>query len=85
MKSAREAALTILYRFDKEGAYLNIAFKNAMTNADFSREDTALIKEIVFGTVKHRITLDFIIRKHSRIRLKKISPYILNILRLSIY
>ncbi len=85
MKSARETALLILYRYDKEGAYLNIAFKNLVSSSDFSREDTAFIKELVFGTVKHKITLDYIINKFSKIRLKKISPYILNILRMSIY
>ena len=85
MKSAREAALLILYRYDKDGAYINIAFKNLVASSDFSREDTAFIKELVFGTVKHKITLDYTIRKFSKIRLKKISPYILNILRMSIY
>ena len=85
MKSARETALLILYRYDKENAYLNIAFKNMLASSDFSREDTAFIKELVFGTVKYKITLDFVIRKFSSLRLKKISPYILNILRLSAY
>ena len=85
MKSARETALLILYRFDKENAYLNIAFKNMLASSDFSREDTAFIKELVFGTVKHKITLDYVIRQFSSLRLKKISPYILNILRLSAY
>ena len=56
-----------------------------LASSDFSREDTAFIKELVFGTVKYKITLDHVIRKFSSLRLKKISPYILNILRLSAY
>lgn len=85
MKSARETALLILYRYDKEDAYLNIAFKNALSSAELSKEDIAFVKEIVFGTVKYKITLDYVIRSFSSIRLKKISPYILNILRMSAY
>lgn len=85
MKSARETALLILYRFDKEDAYLNIVYKNTLASSSYSREDAALIKELVFGTVKYKITLDYIIRQFSSLRLKKISPYIINILRLSAY
>lgn len=85
MKSARETALLILYRYDKEDAYLNIAFKNALLGADLSKEDSAFVKELVFGTVKYKITLDYVISRFSSVRLKKISPYILNILRMSTY
>ncbi|MBE7027778.1 MAG: 16S rRNA (cytosine(967)-C(5))-methyltransferase RsmB [Ruminococcaceae bacterium] len=85
MKSARETALLILYRYDKENAYLNIAFKNALSSSGLSREDSAFVKELVFGTVKYKITLDYVIRGFSSVRLKKISPYILNILRMSAY
>lgn len=85
MKSARETALLILYRFDKEKAYLNIAFKNLISEENYSKEDTAFIKELVFGVVKYKITLDYVISTFSKLKLKKISPYIINILRLGAY
>ena len=47
--------------------------------------DIGLISEIVYGVVTWRLTLDEIIRKYSNIRLKKISTWILNILRMGVY
>ena len=44
-----------------------------------------MISEIVYGVTTWRLTIDEIIKKYSKIKIKKISPWILNILRLSIY
>ena len=48
-------------------------------------KDIGLISEIVYGVITWKLTIDEIIKKYSKIRLKKISPWILDILRLSIY
>ena len=50
-----------------------------------NKKDISLISEIVYGVTTWKLTIDEIIRKHSKIRLKKISLWILNILRESIY
>lgn len=84
MKTPRETALCVLFKWSTAGAYLNIAYKNALSDG-FSAQDAAFIKELVFGTVKYKITLDYAIDRFSSVKLKKISPYILNILRMSIY
>ncbi len=84
---AREVALKILYKIDKDEAYSNISL-NEMINRNkdiLNKKDIGLISEIVYGVTTWRLTIDEIIRKHSKIRLKKISPWILNILRESIY
>ena len=47
--------------------------------------DVGLISEIVYGVTTWKLTLDEIIKKYSKIKLKKISPWILNILRMGIY
>lgn len=90
MDKARETALKILYKIDKEGAYSNIALdellnKNNIENNSLNDRDIGLISEIVYGTTTWRLTIDEIIKKYSKIRLKKISPWILNILRMGIY
>lgn len=90
MDRAREIALKVLYEVDKNEAYSNIALdealKQARKNAEkIEQRDVGFISEIVYGTVSWRLTIDEIIKKHSNIRLKKISPWILNILRMSIY
>lgn len=84
---AREVALKILYKIDKDEAYSNILL-NDMINKNkeiLNKKDISLISEIVYGVTTWRLTIDEIIKKHSRIKIKKISPWILNILRESVY
>ena len=49
------------------------------------KRDIGFISEIVYGTITWKLTIDEIIKKYSNIQIKKISPWILNILRMSIY
>lgn len=83
----REIALKILYKIDKEQAYSNIALSEEIkqNRQTLNEKDIGLISEIVYGVTTWRLTLDEIIKKHSKIKLKKISPWILNILRMGIY
>lgn len=85
MLSARETALKILYETHAKEGYLNIIFQNVMRDSLLKREDRALVKELVSGVQQQMILLDYAIRSYSDIRLKKISPYILEILRLGMY
>ena len=87
LDKAREITLKILYRIEKEGAYSNIALDEEIKNNrnNLNEKDKGIITEIVYGTITWKLTLDEIIRKYSRIRLKKISIWILNILRMGIY
>lgn len=84
---AREVALKILYRVDKDNAYSNIALNEVLeqNRENLNEKDIGLISEIVYGVTTWKLTLDEIIKKYSKIRLKKISIWILNILRMSIY
>lgn len=84
---AREIALKVLYRIDKERAYSNIALDEELkkNRNNLNEKDIGLISEIVYGTTTWKLTLDEIIKKYSNIKLKKISIWILNILRIGIY
>lgn len=84
---ARELSLKILYKIEKEEAYSNIVLNDELNKnrKQLTDRDIGLISELVYGVTTLRLTLDTIIRKHSKIRLKKISPWILNILRIGIY
>lgn len=83
----REIALKILYKIDKEQAYSNIVLNEEIkqNRKNLTEKDIGLISEIVYGVTTWRLTLDVIIKKYSKIKLKKISPWILNILRMGIY
>ena len=83
----RELALKILYKIDQEGAYSNIVLNEAIkeNKKELNAKDVGLISELTYGVTTWKHTLDEIIKKYSKIRIKKISPWILNILRMGIY
>lgn len=87
MDKARETALKILYKIDEENAYSNIVLNNEIKKQkeNLNIKDISLISEIIYGVTTWKLTLDEIIKKYSKIKLKKISKWILNILRMSIY
>ena len=83
----REKTIKIVYKIDKEQAYYNIALNEEIKQyrKSLNDKDIGLISEIVYGVTTWKLTLDEIIKKYSKIRLKKISVWILNILRMGIY
>ena len=83
--TARETALRILHQIDTEQAYSNIELRKVLNRSDLSEQDKGFVTELVQGVVKYRKRLDYQIRALSSIRMKKISVWILNILRMGIY
>ncbi len=83
--TARELALNILYRIEYGEGYANIQIDKELKKSDLSNVDKALTSEIVYGVLTWKMTLDEIIMMYSSIKIKKISPWILNILRMGIY
>lgn len=83
--SEREICLRILYKINEENAYSNIVLDKELNKYKLETRDVRFITQIVYGVVTYKITLDYIISKHSKIKLNKISNYVLNILRMGIY
>ena len=83
----REVALKILYKIEQEKAYSNIVLNDELNKnrKQLTERDIGFISELVYGVTTWKLTLDTIIKKYSKIRLKKISTWILNILRMGIY
>lgn len=81
----RKLALNILTQTEQNGAYLNLVFEEALKGTTLASSDVGFVKELVFGVFRNKILLDYIIRKNSSIRLKKIDPKVLNILRCGAY
>ena len=84
---AREIALKILYKIEKDKGYSNIVLNQELekNKKNLNEKDIGLISEIVYGTITWKLTIDEIIKKYSKLKLKKISLWILNILRMGIY
>ena len=87
MDKVRELALKILYKIDNAKAYSNIVLNEEINKNKkiINERDIGFISEIIYGVTTWKLTIDEIIRKYSKIRLKKISPWIINILRMGVY
>lgn len=83
--SAREVALDILLRCEKDGGYANLALDAALSRSELSAVDRGLVTELVFGVIERKITLDHYISKLSSAKLGEVEPRVLMLLRMAIY
>ena len=84
--SARRIALEVLYKIEVKNAYSRIALDSALSLHELSREDRALLTELVYGVVRHLNTLDWVLNTYSfQRKVEELSPYMRNILRLGAY
>ncbi len=82
-KNAREHILDLLVEIEKEGSYAQLLLKQALK--DQESKDKVFITEIVYGTLKHRLKIDYIINFFSKTPVNKMKPVIKNLLRMSVY
>lgn len=82
---ARETALKILYDINENNAYSNLSINKYLEGGTLRELDRAFVTDLVYGTVKWLLQIDYIIGKFSSVKIKKLSPWILNTLRLGIY
>jgi len=81
----RQIAILILNRYFRTGRPLKEIINSYFENHDFSGLDRRFIFNIVKGTVRYYLKIDFIISLFSDKKVKNIHPAILNILRMGIY
>jgi len=84
--NVRKIALSVLQTLDQRGQTLDQVMEATFAQETaLSRRDRALLNALVFGTVRWRSHLDWVIDYFSKTRLNKIEPSILNILRLGAF
>lgn len=83
VRSAREAAARALFAVREEGAWSAPALRRYA--AGLSARDVALATALTGGVLQNRAMCDFYLAQFSSIRLKKVQPRILDILRLAVY
>jgi len=83
---ARNSALYILNTLDKGHHTLDsILEEYSGTETSGSRQDRALFQALVYGVLRWRGSLDYMIAHFSSTRFDKIHPKVLNILRLALF
>lgn len=85
LSKPREAALKTLVSVEKDGAYLNLALRDILSAFNMDSRDNALSTQIAFGVMKNKLYIDNIIKNISSVKIKKLSVWILNILRIGIF
>jgi len=82
----RKTALFVLNSLNKGHLTLDRILEDVQNKGLFlSRRDQALFYALVYGVLRWRGRLDWIISHFSKISLKKIDPVVLNILRLGLF
>ncbi len=83
MNTPRGKALQAITAVLEEGAYSNLALRGAVQGA--SATDAAFIKQLVYGTLTYRRSLDYLLEQWLTRPLASLTPPIRNLLRLGLY
>ena len=82
----REVSASVIMSITKDGEYNNIALRRALKeNGAMSDKDKAFVTETVNGTLRNIFYIDYIINAVSTVNTEKIKPWILAVLRISVY
>ncbi|RXI98059.1 16S rRNA (cytosine(967)-C(5))-methyltransferase RsmB [Anaerobacillus alkaliphilus] len=84
-KNVREVALDILLQIEKNQAYSNLLLNQSIKREKLIEKDVGLLTEIVYGTIQRKNTLDYYLSSYVKGGLKKLDPWVLILLRLSLY
>ncbi len=81
--NSREIILKALKEIEDNGAYFSSSLNHALSLSE--PIDKGFVTEVIYGVVKNKTALDYIIMQFSKVKIKKMSPYVLNILRMGVY
>ncbi|MFD1176176.1 16S rRNA (cytosine(967)-C(5))-methyltransferase RsmB [Paenibacillus puldeungensis] len=83
--SARDTALQVLTAVEQEGAYSNLLLNGALQKSGLSGPDAGLATELVYGTISHLNTIDYLLGPFVTKGLVKLQPWVRSLLRISFY
>ncbi len=82
---ARLVAVKTLFDIESKGSYSNLKLNYYFKNYDLEASDRGFATEILYGTIRWKKRIDYIIKKFSKTKLKKIPLWTLCCMRLAIY
>ena len=80
--NVRDAALSILMAIEKNQAYSNLLLHQTIEKYEIEPKDRGLLTEITYGTLQHKMTLDFYLEPFVK---GKLDDWVRQLLRLSLY
>ncbi len=85
MANARKIALNALCDVRGGGAYSNITLNKYLNENDLSASDKALATALFYGVLDRTITLDYVLSCFIKTPIKKVTPFALECLRMSLF
>ncbi|MBX5435912.1 MAG: 16S rRNA (cytosine(967)-C(5))-methyltransferase RsmB [Alicyclobacillaceae bacterium] len=85
MTRARDIAFEVLYRWETEGAFVNLALRQALSRHHLDERDRALCAELVYGCVQRRRSLDALLSEVCHRPLGDLDLGVLTILRMAVF
>ncbi len=82
---ARLIAVKTLYDIEEKKSFSNIKLNNYFKQYDPDPVDRAFATEILYGTVRWKLKIDYMIQKFSKLKIEKISPWVLSCIRAAVY
>lgn len=83
--TARELAVCVLYQVFENRAYANLELDKALFSCTLNELDRKLATELVYGSVKYKAHIDYILNAYLKRPIDKADPWTRQILRSSIY
>ena len=83
--NVRKLALETLCKCETAAQYANLALDSKIKKYSLSGDDRSLFTVLVYGTIEHKLTLDYYIKLLSSVPKEKIDNDTRNILRLGLY
>jgi len=62
----RKTVLELLLKVDRDGAYSNLALKDALRSGGFGSRDTAFITGLFYGTLENTLRIDYVIGLYAK-------------------
>jgi len=79
----REIIHTIVDRIEKDGGFSHLLINHEVKRHKLSDKDKRLLTNVVYGTIQHKLTLDYYLS--SFIQAEKVDGWVLNLLRIAVY
>lgn len=80
MGDLRNRALAALIEIRRKETYANDALYRAIKKGALSSADTALLTQILYGVLRNRLYLEYLVDKHATMPVGKIEPKVLEII-----
>lgn len=82
---ARTIAAAVFKDMEQEGAYSNLKLNQYFKSYNLEYKDRSFASEILYGTLRNKLKIDYMIGRFSKIDLDKMSSWARNIIRTAVY